>query len=210
MKQIGSKSQLAVALSRLKGFEEPNVRQEQYATDSEVAGHMLWNAYMLGDIEGKVVADLGCGTGILGIGAILLGAKKVLFIDMDKKALESAKSNLLQVESESSIGKLGEFICQGISEAKVKAETVIQNPPFGTKIKHNDAVFLEKALEIAPVVYSLHKSESKAFLEGFSAKNNAKITHIWDFKFPLKATMKFHRRQIRRIDVSCFRFEKNQ
>jgi len=210
MRQIGSKSQLAVALSRLKGFDEPNVRHEQYATDSEVAGHMLWNAYMLGDIEGKVIADLGCGTGILGIGAILLGADKVLFVDMDKNALETAKSNVSKVRSESSIEELGEFICQDISEAKVKAEVVIQNPPFGTKIKHNDAIFLEKALEIAPVVYSLHKSESKAFLEGFSAKKNAKITHVWDFKFPLKATMGFHRRQIHRIDVSCFRFQRNE
>ncbi|MEK6943527.1 MAG: METTL5 family protein [Nanoarchaeota archaeon] len=210
MRQIGSKSQLAVALSRLKGFAEPDVRHEQYATDSEVAGHMLWNAYMLGDIEGKVIADLGCGTGILGIGATLLGAGKVYFVDMDKKALETAKMSFSKVRSESSVEKMGKFICQDITEVNLKAEVVIQNPPFGTKIKHNDAVFLEKALEIAPIVYSLHKSESKAFLEGFSAKKNAKITHIWDFKLPLKATMKFHRRQIHRIDVSCFRFEKNR
>ena len=112
MRQIGSKSQLAVALSRLKGFAEPDVRHEQYATDSEVAGHMLWNAYMLGDIEGKVIADLGCGTGILGIGATLLGAGKVYFVDMDKKALETAKMSFSKVRSESSVEKMGKFICR--------------------------------------------------------------------------------------------------
>ena len=208
MKIISSKSQLAIALSGLEGFYEPKVRQEQYQMDSEVGASAIWNACLLKDIEGKVIADLGCGTGILGIGTLLLGAKSVFFVDSDKKALETAKKNILKVKSEGYALGGAEFINIDIQELKIKADIVIQNPPFGTKIRHNDAVFLEKAMETAPVVYSFHKSESKPFLERFSAKNNAKITHIWDFKFPLKATFEFHRRRIHRIDVSCFRFQK--
>lgn len=207
-----SKSRLAILLSKLEVFKDPKVMKEQYPTDSEVAASMLWNAYVLGDIEGRVIADLGCGTGILGIGALLLGADKVSFIDMDKEALEVAKSNILKVESESSehTGRISkaEFICNDIQEVNTKVEVVLENPPFGTKVKHSDRLFLEKALETAPIVYSFHKSESKAFLEGFAAKKNARITHIWDFKFPLKASFEFHRRQIHRINVSCFRLEK--
>src|SRR3989338_8397937 len=101
-----SKSSLAIELSKLKVFESPKVRQEQYPTDSEIAASVLWNAYILGDLEGKVIADLGCGTGILGIGALLLGAKKVFFIEVDKKALETAKMSFLKVKSETS--SLGE------------------------------------------------------------------------------------------------------
>lgn len=208
MAEINSKSRLAIVLSRLEGFSEPKVRQEQYVMDSEIGASVLWNAYLLGDIEGKVIDDFGCGTGILGIGALMLGAKHVLFVDMDEEALENAKNNILKVKSEGyRLGK-AEFISSDIGEVKTKADVVIQNPPFGTKIRHNDAFFLEKALETAPVVYSFHKSESKGFLERFSAQKNAKITHVWSFKFPLKATFSFHRRKIHRIDVSCFRFEK--
>ena len=208
MTEINSKSRLAIALSRLEGFSEPKVRQEQYLMDSEIGASVLWNAWLLGDIRGKVIADLGCGTGMLGIGALMLGAKQVLFVDMDKNALETAKNNILKVKSEGySLGK-AEFICSNIVEIKIKADLIIQNPPFGTKIRHNDILFLKKALETASIVYSFHKSESKSFLERFSAKKNAKITHVWDFKFPLKATLPFHRRKIHRIDVSCFRFEK--
>ncbi|MBI2558645.1 methyltransferase [Candidatus Woesearchaeota archaeon] len=207
MKQISSKSRLAVALSFLGGFYEPKVRQEQYVMDSEIGASVLWNAYLLGDIEGKVIADLGCGTAMLGIGALLLGAKQVFLVDSDEKALEIAKNNILKVKSESySLGK-AEFICKDIKELKIKAEVVLQNPPFGTKNAHADAIFLEKAFETAPVVYSFHKSETKEFLQRFSAKKNAIITHIWDFKFPLKATFSFHQRQIHRIKVSCIRFE---
>jgi len=226
MGQIASKSGLAIALSHLEGFNEPKVREEQYLMDSEIGADVLWNAYLLGNIEGKVIADLGCGTGILGIGALLLGAKGVFFIDSDEKALERAKNNLSKmqkhfwdarkspisdiskVKSEGyNIGK-AELVCQDIENFDVKVEVVIQNPPFGTKVRHNDIFFLERALKIAPIVYSFHKSESKEFLERFSAKNKAKITHIWRFKFPLKAVFSFHRRQIHRINVSCFRFEK--
>ncbi len=202
-----SKSRLAIILSGLKGFSEPKVRQEQYLIDSEIAALMLWNAYLLDDIEKKVIADLGCGTGILGIGALLLGAKHVFFVDSDKNALEIAKKNILKVKSEGyKLGKAG-FMGKDIGKLRIKADVVVQNPPFGTKIRHNDIFFLEKALETAPIVYSFHKSETKAFLERFSAKKNAKITHVWEFKFPLKATFSFHRRQIHRINVSCFRFE---
>src|SRR3989344_1389459 len=209
MRKISSKSGLAIILSGLEGFESPKVRQEQYPTDSEVAASVLWSAYLLGDIEGEGIADLGCGTGILGIGALLLGADKVVFIDSDKNALETAKNSISKLKSEGySIGK-AEFKCQDISDIRnLKAEVVIQNPPFGTKKRHADISFLEKALATAPIVYSFHKSESKGFLERFSAGKGFKITHIWGFKFPLKAAFSFHRRQIHRIDASCFRFEK--
>src|SRR3989338_1673942 len=100
MTEINSKSRLAIALSRLEGFSEPKVRQEQYLMDSEIGASVLWNACLLGDIRGKVIADLGCGTGMLGIGALMLGAKQVLFVDMDKNALETAKNNILKVKSE--------------------------------------------------------------------------------------------------------------
>ena len=93
-----SKSSLAVALSKLKLFSKPDVKLEQYPTDSEIAAEILWNAHMRGDLDNKIVADLGCGTGILGIGALLLGAKKVFFVDIDKNALEILKQNFSRVK----------------------------------------------------------------------------------------------------------------
>ena len=44
-------------------------------------------------ISGKTVLDIGCGSGILSIGACLLGAKTVLAIDIDPIAVEVAKEN---------------------------------------------------------------------------------------------------------------------
>ena len=175
MIKIGSKSNLAIVLSHLEGFKEPNVKHEQYPMDSEIGAYALWNAHLLGDIEGKTIADLGCGTGILGIGAMLLLAKKVFFVDMDKKAIEIAKNNVSKVKSEGhSIESDIEFLSDDILNFEAKVDVVVQNPPFGTKIKHNDVFFLEKALKTAPVVYSFHKSETKLFLDMFAAKKKQK------------------------------------
>jgi len=206
MMDINSKSTLAIELSKLKGFEKPKVRAEQYETDAEVAAYVLWQASLMGDI-GKVSVDLGCGTGILGIGAFLLGAKKVYFVDIDQKVIERAKENLEKAKSEHSFEGKAIFLCQDINEFNEKADVVFQNPPFGTKVRHSDKIFLEKAIKLAPIVYSFHKTSTKRFVEGFCRDNNCRITHIWRFEFPLKATQRFHKKRIHRIDASCFRIE---
>lgn len=45
------------------------------------------------DAENKSVIDVGCGSGILGIGAALTGAKSVYMCDIDENAVEFAKRN---------------------------------------------------------------------------------------------------------------------
>ena len=67
-------------MSKLKAFIHPKVKQEQYTTDSEPAAEVLHSAYMNHDIKNKIIADLGCGTGILGIGCLLLEAGFVYFL----------------------------------------------------------------------------------------------------------------------------------
>ena len=203
-----SKSGLAIELSKLKVFETPKVRLEQYPTDSEIAGEVLWLAYMRGDIEGKEIADLGCGTGILGLGTMILGAKCVHFIDVDSGALSITKTNYKKVRNDCNIEGKSEFINSNINEFKHNVDTVVQNPPFGTKDKHADKVFLEKAFSIAKVIYSIHKIESAKFIERISADNGFKLTDILEFDFPLKNTLEHHKKKIHRIKVGCWRLEK--
>ncbi|EOA3857056.1 50S ribosomal protein L11 methyltransferase [Vibrio cholerae] len=45
------------------------------------------------DLTGKTVIDFGCGSGILAIAAIKLGAAKVIGIDVDPQALLASKDN---------------------------------------------------------------------------------------------------------------------
>lgn len=45
------------------------------------------------NLEGKTVIDFGCGSGILAIAAIKLGANKVIGIDIDPQAIIASKEN---------------------------------------------------------------------------------------------------------------------
>jgi ribosomal protein L11 methyltransferase len=45
------------------------------------------------DWQGKTVIDYGCGSGILAIGAMLMGAERVLGVDNDTQALTATKDN---------------------------------------------------------------------------------------------------------------------
>ena len=45
------------------------------------------------DLAGRVVIDYGCGSGILGLAAIALGARRCIAVDIDPQALESAREN---------------------------------------------------------------------------------------------------------------------
>lgn len=199
-----SRSSLAIVLSTIKGFSRPKVRVEQYMTDSEIGATVLWDAYMKGDIKGKVIADLGCGSGILGIGCIILGASKVYFVESESSAIKVAKENVENMES----GGLSEFFLGDVSDFNERVDTVIMNPPFGVKSEHSDRKFLEKAFEISNVVYSFHKSETKDFIERFAKDNNFDIKQVIELEFPLKATMGFHKKRVEKINVSCFRFVK--
>jgi len=202
---IASKKQLAVRLSRLQSFETPSLRLEQYPTDSEIAAEIIWFASQIGDIEGKVVADLGCGTGILGIAAMFFKPKKIYFVDIDRFALKKLQSNLELFE----LGVPYEIINSDIASFNTEVDLVLQNPPFGTKTEHADKQFLEKAFSISSNIYSFHKTTSDTFIKKISEDFGFSVNHFFRFDFPIKQTQSFHKRKIHRIDVGCWHLEKD-
>ena len=48
------------------------------------------------DLSGRFVVDYGCGSGILGIAALRLGAKRCVAVDVDPRALETARANAVR------------------------------------------------------------------------------------------------------------------
>jgi len=67
---------LQSVLEDIETFENPKIELEQYTTSSHIAACIVHTAeFVYKDINGKSVADLGCGSGILSIGAALLGAR---------------------------------------------------------------------------------------------------------------------------------------
>jgi len=86
-------------------------------------------------LEGKTVIDYGCGSGILGIAALLLGAEKVIAIDNDPQALEATKQNAIKNGVQNSI-EIGlpnvlkeQHSCCDVMIANILAQPLLQLAP---------------------------------------------------------------------------------
>ena len=85
--------QLESLLEDVEPFREPNNELEQYPTGAHLAACVLAEAHARGDVEGRVVADLGVGGGVLAIASLLAGARRVVGVDVDPGALELCRDN---------------------------------------------------------------------------------------------------------------------
>ena len=186
-------------LENLEGFSDPSLRLEQYQTPAPLAARLLYHAALRGDIEGRRVCDLGCGTGILAIGAALLGAQAVVAVDIDQSALAIASRNAecagveirflqVDVKDPATPGQVG--VC----------DTVVMNPPFGAQQLHADRPFIDFALSVAPVVYGVFNAGSRDFVASYIAGRGA-VDEVIGGLLPIRRTFAFHTRDLREIPV---------
>ena len=81
-------------LSGLEPHLSNSVELEQYSTDGDLAARWLTDIAAFGDLsEGCTVADLGAGNGVLGLGALAMGAGRAILVEADEAACNVAKSN---------------------------------------------------------------------------------------------------------------------
>ena len=205
---ISSRKELEIILSSLKDFSNPKEILEQWMTPPDIAASMIWSAQE--DLRNKLVADFGAGTGILGIGALLIGAKKVYFVEIDKDALEICASNIKLIEEMFETEFNYELINDDVRNFSHKIDTVIMNPPWGLeKHRHLDRIFILAAFKNAKIVYTLihYSKESISFFEKLAEKYSFSMEKIALVKFPLKFQYKHHRRPIKYVSASfiCFR-----
>ncbi|HAU03173.1 MAG: 50S ribosomal protein L11 methyltransferase [Porticoccaceae bacterium] len=64
-----------------------------FGTGSHPTTHLCLRWLDKQDLAGQTVIDYGCGSGILGIAALLLGAERVIAVDNDPQALLATRDN---------------------------------------------------------------------------------------------------------------------
>lgn len=109
------------------------------------------------DLNGTELIDYGCGSGILGIAALLLGAKQVIAVDNDPQALIASKSNCEKNQIE--LSKLPVFLpkefVEQINLSKIRpADILLANILAGPLI------------ELAAYFAALVKPNGKILLSG--------------------------------------------
>lgn len=188
----------SMKLNRLRGLlehisqlDKPDPALEQYFTPPDIAAGILYNAAMCGDIEGRKVADLGCGSGVFSIGACLLGAESVTGIDVGQNAVSKAKENAERLLSREQLMRVS-FHRLNVLEFEGTYDTVFQNPPFGSQTRNADIPFLRKALEIGTTVYTMHLRSTDRFIRQKIGEFGGRIEAASEITYRMPRTFPFH------------------
>lgn len=195
------KRDLEIALQKVPSHPAPKAHLEQYATPATIAADFLWNASARGDVAGLRVVDLGCGTGVLAIGAKLLGASEAFGFDVDEEAIEEAR------KAARSLGVDATFEARDVSAVDLPADTVLMNPPFGAQERGADRPFLDKAFELSEVVYTFLNAETEAFVRRFASDRGFDATQAWRYEFPLAHQFAFQEKAVKRVPVVALRLQ---
>jgi len=194
---------LEIHLQKVQGFRNPVAGLEQYMTPAPLAARFLFDAFLHGDIEGMKVLDLGCGTGMLSVGAALLGGD-VTGVDGDSSALLTAEENAASQKLDITFRR--EVVRAETAEAD-SYDTVIMNPPFGAQNEHADRPFIEAALISASVVWGIFNKGSIPFIKAYT-KDTAEITDKVAAKLSIPRQFFFHTKDIMEIPVEIVRLER--
>jgi len=195
-----SKRQLEINLSKMRIREDPDLSLEQYPVSPEVGAELLFMAsFEHRDIIGRKVLDLGSGTGRLAIGAGLLGAKEIVGVDIDPTSISLARDNASKLKVNV------DWIVGDVATVQGKFDTVVMNPPYGTRKEHADIEFLEQSFRYAETVYSIHKSSTRTFLRGFIDRHGRNVNAIRNVEMFLPHLFDFHQNKRKSISVDLYR-----
>jgi len=189
------KKDLEMALEKVPPFTDPVPSLEQYPTSATIAADIVFDAYSNGDIAGMKILDLGCGTGIFSIAAWMIGAGAVVGYDISENALSVARTYA------ESIGASVEYKQSDIQNVNEGADTVLMNPPFGSQKKNADRPFLDKAMECADRVYSIHMANTLDFLKEYSEEKGRRVVQYKVYKYSIPHTFSFHTKTKQAVDV---------
>ena len=121
------------------------------------------------DLKNKLVIDYGCGSGILAIAALKLGAKRVIGIDIDPQAIQASHDNAQRNNVDD---KLELYLAKDIPD-NLQADVVVAN------------ILAGPLKELEPQISKLVKSYGELGLSGILATQSSSVCSAYQIHFDL-------------------------
>jgi len=135
--------------------------------------------------------------------------RHVIGIDIDPQSLELAQENSADLELDI------DLVWSDIKNLNLKGflvDTVVMNPPFGTRKKGADMEFLSMGLKVASqAVYSLHKTSTREHIKKAALRDFGAVSAevLCELRYDLPQSYKFHKKREVDIAVDLWRFVPN-
>ncbi|WP_323952298.1 50S ribosomal protein L11 methyltransferase [Aeromonas caviae] len=124
------------------------------------------------DLAGKTVVDFGCGSGILGIAALKLGAARVIGIDIDPQAIQASRDNAAR----NGVADQIELYLPADQPQDVEADVVVAN------------ILAGPLRELAPLIAGHGKAGSLMALSGVLESQASELETIYGQWFEMDPT----------------------
>ena len=134
------------------------------------------------DVKDKIVIDYGCGSGILGVAALLLGAKKVYATDIDPQAVLATQQNadLNGVLDKLYVGLPEEFNKElADQKADVFVANILAGPLMALAADFSTLIKSEGAFALAGVIEEQVDDVSRVYSEFFDILDVEKRDGHW-------------------------------
>ncbi|MFZ7273824.1 50S ribosomal protein L11 methyltransferase [Avibacterium avium] len=119
------------------------------------------------DLNGKTIIDFGCGSGILAIAALKLGAKNAIGIDIDPQAILASRNN---AEQNGVSDRLQLFLAKDAPQ-DLQADVVVAN------------ILAGPLKELAPTISQLVKTQGKLGLSGILESQAQSVCEAYQEQF---------------------------
>ncbi|MBL0589376.1 50S ribosomal protein L11 methyltransferase [Aeromonas veronii] len=124
------------------------------------------------DLAGKTVVDFGCGSGILGIAALKLGAARVIGVDIDPQAIQASRDNAAR----NGVADQIELYLPADQPQDVEADVVVAN------------ILAGPLRELAPLIAGHGKPGSLMALSGVLESQASELETIYGQWFEMDPT----------------------
>ncbi|ASY75588.1 50S ribosomal protein L11 methyltransferase [Pectobacterium polaris] len=121
------------------------------------------------DLEGKTIIDFGCGSGILAIAALKLGAARAIGIDIDPQAIQASRDNAQR----NGVSERLELYLSKDQPTDLSADVVVAN------------ILAGPLRELAPLISDLPKAGGHLGLSGVLATQAEGVAEAYADKFTL-------------------------
>ncbi len=134
------------------------------------------------DIERAKILDMGCGSGILSIGALLLGANSVTAVDIDPTAARIAKENL---EANGFFSPRANVLCGNVLDDEKLAEEIGKN--YDVICANIVAGII---IQMSPLFYETLKKGSYLIASGIISEREDEVSeHLKKSGFSIEKTV---------------------
>lgn len=206
IEQVALYKRIISFVDKIDSFKSPKVQLEQYSLPSDLIAFILILAS--DDTTGQNVVDLGCGTGRFTLPLKKFFSNRILGVDIDPSAINVLSQLIKRYDLMIDLLITSVEFLEPANWGR-KFQTTLMNPPFGTKRRKLDMVFLRQASKFSQIVISIHKSNPRTWnlINDLAIQRGKKATRLATVTYPLFPSFHFHRRKKHFISIDIIRIE---